>query len=937
MKKISFIIFILLFLVMFFNVNAFSTPNNLLVANRLNSPLEKSSGATHDILYVFDLEKFLRTIPTSKIKYDYLKLATALQGLVNRHEPQLYFYFEDNYLARQYGYDMDLYWQEKLREDGEYLEDYVLVSENDFFALLEKFKGYYDGFVLWDEFVPATSNVASTIAGVENLLPVRYSLGENDLYTNLLNHGFSEDMIKKNLTGMFTGSGTIPNSNTMSTGSKKNDAYIWAKEQYLDKGLTNPLLMTYSLDAYTWKRDNDKKVEYLSVSIPEKMEANELVKISITVKNTSQTTWTLENNYRLALIEYGIFEFYNDKTGNSSLVDNKDRLGLTKDVVHGEEYTIEGYLKAPSEIGYYEIAIDMVEEGVDYFNNRIYLNIEVCENLEEEVSVTEEFLLTDIKNIKTTSLGVVGAEFISSNISTTMNKEEILKVSFTLKNIGETTWNPNEYYRLGIREIDNFSLWLDENATTSNAKNNDRVNLNKNVLPGEVYTFETYLKAPENYGDYTIIFDLVIDGISWVGSNYKVNISINPREASKIVVPDTEFIYENLFNTALLNADYYIANKAFFWDLSPDDSIAPIDDRNQKIGNDYNTLKEILISQSNQAAKTTETEGFFTVGGFVPWNLKYSNSSDPNSNITNVDAEWKTIDILSTYHGQTDADAYDTVGLANASVFQSVPLSDKLKQNNDKGESNSLVYSKDVVYISIYVGDFDGSSWTSGKLPSIWELSSRYEEENDDDIPIAWPINSSLAPRIPHVYNMLYKTAGKNDYFVAGNNGVGYLNPLFLEGEYVPNGMTNFLDKWTKYNIASYKKFDLDISGYLIEGTPVNLTDTVKDAYNQISPIGVFVDKQKSEIYKGTPYVITYYLPPIHANDTNNIKRVVTRIKDDIKTKQRGQFLSFHFTKATRYQIKNIFNLIEEQESGLKYELVDPYTFFRLYNEANNK
>ncbi|NIR00989.1 MAG: hypothetical protein GTN78_12440, partial [Gemmatimonadales bacterium] len=57
-------------------------------------------------------------------------------------------------------------------------------------------------------------------------------------------------------SSMFAGRGTIPDSSTPSTGSAKCDAYLWAKEKYLDSGKCNPAKMGYYIDAY-WLRKPD--------------------------------------------------------------------------------------------------------------------------------------------------------------------------------------------------------------------------------------------------------------------------------------------------------------------------------------------------------------------------------------------------------------------------------------------------------------------------------------------------------------------------------------------------------------------------------------------------------------------------------------------------------------------------------------------------------
>ena len=107
---------------------------------------------------------------------------------------------------------------------------------------------------VWDETVPATSNVAATICGVEDRLPVRYSKKINSLYHILTNEYRLE--VKVNLTGMFKNrvSGKITGTNIDSTLSAKNDAYLWAKSKFLDTGKVNATVMANHLDAFSWDK-----------------------------------------------------------------------------------------------------------------------------------------------------------------------------------------------------------------------------------------------------------------------------------------------------------------------------------------------------------------------------------------------------------------------------------------------------------------------------------------------------------------------------------------------------------------------------------------------------------------------------------------------------------------------------------------------------------
>ena len=108
-------------------------------------------------------------------------------------------------------------------------------------ALLDPFLDTLSGAVLYDPLVPATSNVASTVAGVEGMVPVCNRPGSHgaSVYSQLV--GSKALKVGMSLVGKFTGARTH---------SKKNDAYLWAKETYLDTGKTNPLLLAYYVDYF---------------------------------------------------------------------------------------------------------------------------------------------------------------------------------------------------------------------------------------------------------------------------------------------------------------------------------------------------------------------------------------------------------------------------------------------------------------------------------------------------------------------------------------------------------------------------------------------------------------------------------------------------------------------------------------------------------------
>ena len=168
---------------------------------------------------------------------DYARLFHSLQGLINReygmdskHTSVIYTYLQGtadgtwlNYISTT---DSILRQTTTGGQDG-----LTHVEITNWTTLYSTFKEVIKscGIVLWDGNVPATANVAATICGVDGYLPV---LANSPLHQTLVNDGVP---VKLSLVGMFKDGkrGTnITGTSVASTGSAKNDAYLWALEKY---------------------------------------------------------------------------------------------------------------------------------------------------------------------------------------------------------------------------------------------------------------------------------------------------------------------------------------------------------------------------------------------------------------------------------------------------------------------------------------------------------------------------------------------------------------------------------------------------------------------------------------------------------------------------------------------------------------------------------
>ena len=172
-----------------------------------------------------------------------MKLTVALQGLLNRDEPKLFILWQE----------ADEFWLDYMSRPGKLLDGYERISISTFGEFLTLFADEIRarGLVAWDYAVPATMNVATTICGVEGMLPVRGDDSPGMVLSAVINLTGAE--VKLNLRDMFTGRGNIPGTDRPSTGSAKCDAYLWALDKYLDR--TDPKLLFYTLDGVSWADD----------------------------------------------------------------------------------------------------------------------------------------------------------------------------------------------------------------------------------------------------------------------------------------------------------------------------------------------------------------------------------------------------------------------------------------------------------------------------------------------------------------------------------------------------------------------------------------------------------------------------------------------------------------------------------------------------------
>jgi hypothetical protein len=371
----------------------------------------------------------------------------------------------------------------------------------------------------------------------------------------------------------------------------------------------------------------------------------------------------------------------------------------------------------------------------------------------------------------------------------------------------------------------------------------------------------------------------------------------------------------------LSNHDFFVSKKAFFFDLSPWEDESATDDLGQKTGLDRRTLQELLLTayQQNQGKKMCY------LGGFPPWIYKYTQHAGGKHG--DVETEWEYSRLISAYNAFKDADAIGFGALANASFWQHYPLKEKYKQNwvteddlKKRGylTSDGKVDLKGRDFLIYYVGDYDASSWVSQTTPTIWDSPKRGE------IPLMWSISPVLEHRVPMVLEYQRETASPNDYFAAADNGAGYLMPGMLQAPRPISGLPDGVDTWAEHNRRYYKRWDLSITGFIIDGLAPPLNKAGLDAYAKFSPNGIVPQKVPLTKLHGNMPVLRSDYDINSDNLEESAKLILQRISE--------RPVPFHWFRSilkTPDWYVGLTNELKKQKPSV--ELLDAPTFFELY------
>lgn len=359
--------------------------------------------------------------------------------------------------------------------------------------------------------------------------------------------------------------------------------------------------------------------------------------------------------------------------------------------------------------------------------------------------------------------------------------------------------------------------------------------------------------------------------------------------------------------------DWAVYNRAFVYDLSPWGDEVPEDDPTQPLGCDLETYRIMLSEQLKQTGgeQMTEVAGFFNF-----W--KYSNIEGHPHKHDPVPTEWETVWVISEYNCYQNTVASDCYNQS----FHSQYGIKQLKQ----GKPEIVPPLENKVYVCIHMADYDSMTPLYDFLPSNWDNNRR------GAFPCGWGINPNLCETYPDIFEHLYKTKTPNDWFVADASAAGYFNPNRIREHY--------WDMVTAHNKKFYELCDMTISPMVLDWDEP--TARVKDEFSKFSPDGfstIVMDMHENgghdpvpHVWKDGMVVDWMYNGACNWLGRKQTAEVFASALAADKT-DRPNFHMIRMVWMTPEMVEGVVTDAKKLLPGLKIELVDPYTYFRLEKE----
>lgn len=241
---------------------------------------------------------------------------------------------------------------------------------------------------------------------------------------------------------------------------------------------------------------------------------------SVTITNVGTETWRATGSNRVRLGVY--FGGESDAVGAWS--STPVRFSLSRNIAPGKSFTFQVTIAAPTTPGPYVLRHRMIKEPTGWFETMQRTNVAV----------------------QTLVAGYAGS------VPTLWGAGHSHRYTLTVTNTGTMTWNAAgaNPVRLGVY----FGGSSDTPGT--GASEPARVNLPRDVAPGESVALSVELPAPTTAGNFTLRHRMIKEGVKWFDSILRTSVTVETLSATYTAAPPTTWAMHQLqtYNITVRNA-----------------------------------------------------------------------------------------------------------------------------------------------------------------------------------------------------------------------------------------------------------------------------------------------------------------------------------------------------------------------------------------------
>lgn len=247
------------------------------------------------------------------------------------------------------------------------------------------------------------------------------------------------------------------------------------------------LLLTFLVQNSAFAEAEDNS-EFFKQVITDSMAVGQEAKVSITFKNTSANTWSMEKGYKLVFIGSD-----DPETWGISAISLPEELKVGKNGLAEFKFRVT----APTKAGVYMLQWQLANKELNQFG---------AKSPPVAIVVTK----TDLQ-----------AKFVSQIVPNTLQSNSNYKVTMQFQNTGSSTWNNNSGFSIMPAKNSVYKAWGISSV---------QLPQNRTIAPGQSLTVNIPIKTPKKPGNYPFEWQMAKNGKVFGEKSPKINIRVESGE-----------------------------------------------------------------------------------------------------------------------------------------------------------------------------------------------------------------------------------------------------------------------------------------------------------------------------------------------------------------------------------------------------------------------